>query len=577
MPSNVIISFVLWIPFAIIVVISGLIFCTSGYKKGLWRALLALAATIVAALLSLLLAKLISGAVAPSVLTLVPAELPGMDGLPVGLLTELVTGVVKMVISLVLFPIFMFILTLVLRLVCDHFLKEKLSVSGKGMQWGGMAVGLVAAVCYTLLMLLPLYGTCSAYIPTLESLMSLQGDKEAEDEMTEMLRAVSEHPVVKMSGSAPAAALYSGLASLDVGDASLDIPKMSATIEKVLDSVQKLSEADAEDVPQLAKEMVDLLRREVVETDWFYSMATDFIKEVKSMVPQEEGYEEEMAFINAAFDILDCPKEDFKANCAAILDFFGYVLEQDLEALAETEDATALYDTGIIAEAGKLANVSDEAIRVKEMLLAMSLLELFDNEIQDAYGFVKGFDLHVTDPQVQEQDAEGILSLMDSGYGSLAEAILRLPYFGEDVLNQLIEKKGLGAVLGFHSEYEQDSIAIIDGDPALQQQLIAKLKECAAAPLWSENESFHDYLQQQDQLFPQPDFEGDFSFVIGGEDYAQLPEGFYYDENGNLYFEGELVGSASDGSGFGGSFIYGDDVDISYGNGMGNAVVIVRP
>ena len=81
------INLILWIPFLLAVVITGLIFMIGGYRKGIRRALVSLGATVVGAVLSILLAKVIAPLVTPAVSKSIPVETLFGDDVPVNLVS----------------------------------------------------------------------------------------------------------------------------------------------------------------------------------------------------------------------------------------------------------------------------------------------------------------------------------------------------------------------------------------------------------------------------------------------------------------------------------------------------------
>ena len=103
-------NLILWAPFLLVLLISGLIFCISGYKKGLWRALISFGVTIVSAVLSMLLANVLAKVIAPSVMTMINVEeMFGELPISASAIQEVIKGLVGSVISLVLFVVLMFL------------------------------------------------------------------------------------------------------------------------------------------------------------------------------------------------------------------------------------------------------------------------------------------------------------------------------------------------------------------------------------------------------------------------------------------------------------------------------------
>ena len=58
--SPALISFLLFVPFLVVALITGIFFFINGYKKGLWHALISLGMTVLSAVLSVIIANLIS-------------------------------------------------------------------------------------------------------------------------------------------------------------------------------------------------------------------------------------------------------------------------------------------------------------------------------------------------------------------------------------------------------------------------------------------------------------------------------------------------------------------------------------
>ena len=100
------IHFILWIPFLVVVVITGLSFMIGGFRKGLRRALVSLGATVVGAVLSILLAKLIAPLVTPAVSNIIPVETLLGDDVPVNLVSVFWDSIIQVIVTQVLFFLF---------------------------------------------------------------------------------------------------------------------------------------------------------------------------------------------------------------------------------------------------------------------------------------------------------------------------------------------------------------------------------------------------------------------------------------------------------------------------------------
>ena len=102
------INLVLWIPFALVFVISGILFLIAGYRRGVLNALVSMGGTIAAAAVSLGIGKLVAIPLAPVVMKLLPDMDAGATG---AALPGLAEGAAAMVVAMVLFMVLMLILT----------------------------------------------------------------------------------------------------------------------------------------------------------------------------------------------------------------------------------------------------------------------------------------------------------------------------------------------------------------------------------------------------------------------------------------------------------------------------------
>ena len=103
------ISLALWAPFAIVVVIAGLIFITNGCKKGLYTALLSFLATILSAIASLPLANWLGKILGEKLVSLLDLGTAARTFAPV------IAGAVKGITAVVLFGVLFFFITMILK------------------------------------------------------------------------------------------------------------------------------------------------------------------------------------------------------------------------------------------------------------------------------------------------------------------------------------------------------------------------------------------------------------------------------------------------------------------------------
>lgn len=236
------IDLILWVPFALIVLIAGIIFCINGYRKGLWRALLSLTATAVSAVISVLvtplIAKPMSRSLAPMIaeMNLLGTENP--DPALTEMVNELALGVAQSVVALVLFGAVFFILTIILKVVCAKVKKDALLTEQKGLRFAGLGVRLLDTVLYALILLMPLYGTLSAYVPAAAEVMnsSFIEDEESK-ELAASMDYLSGHLLVQAEGVVPLSTAYNSLSEFIYGetDTKVNLPEMMDTVETVVE------------------------------------------------------------------------------------------------------------------------------------------------------------------------------------------------------------------------------------------------------------------------------------------------------------------------------------------------------
>ena len=120
MDFEALLNLILYVPILLVAIVTGIIIFISGYKRGLWRALLSLGTTVVATGLSILFARLLSSATAGALMGVVPAEMFEELGATASLAASLAQGVVQMILSLVFFAVLLLIFLIVLKCVGNH-------------------------------------------------------------------------------------------------------------------------------------------------------------------------------------------------------------------------------------------------------------------------------------------------------------------------------------------------------------------------------------------------------------------------------------------------------------------------
>ncbi len=368
----------MWVPFAIVFLISALVFCRAGYKRGLWRALVSLGSTIVAALLSLLLASLLGRPLSRGILS---ALMGSSDDLATARL--LVEAAVQTIMALCIFSLLLFILVIVGKKLSDRYLKKYMMTDNQGMRWGGLGVRLADALLYTLLLLLPLYGTIATYLPVVQSALestALAGETadadEGDQQETRMVaRIVSEvlnHPVTKLSSGGPVSLFYEGLSTVQTDRGELNI---AAAVDSLNGTIQRMEAlaASAQDGtldPEQVQELMHYLRENVIRQEWCYTGCMSLV-DLVTQQPELAEYDE----VRKLVELASMSREDFITNADALLEFGEYILQEDVyTVLMNSEDPLqALEETGVLAKWGQTINATEQAVGCRQLVVQLLL------------------------------------------------------------------------------------------------------------------------------------------------------------------------------------------------------------
>ena len=508
-------NLILWAPFLLVLLISGLIFCISGYKKGLWRSLISLGVTIVSAAISMLLANVLAKVIAPSVVALVPMEDVVKD-IPISpdTVAQIIGGLIGSVISLVLFVMLMFVLTLILKLVSNAIKRRALITTQKGYKLGGLGVRFVDAVLYTILLLLPIYGSIQAYAPTVQSLLSFVQTEDNEEmaDIKEYVEVLASHPVVMMTKPSPIAAVYKGLQSFEVGDAVVNIPEIVETAKTTVSMLEDLSKKDITELGKEDLEIIDHLRDNVVDQDWFYAVADEGIKALKEQIPADSDDE----YMQMLLPLLDMDKDSFKENCTALLDIAELLIKHDIINMMQKDeiDVVKLYESGCISEALRIVNGSNQLLAIKSMVIEKVVTELFGEEKAKADEFLKTLKLEKLETEEQlkkEAEAIGVL-VMNQSSATILELIARHPMFTDRSLDMILDNFPMSEMLGFSGVLGE----FVD-TAEMTATLKSKLEECS------------------DNAFNELHF-GDYAEAIEAVDAYYSGE--YYNSNSDVFSKG---------------------------------------
>lgn len=427
--SPALLNAILWIPFGIVLLIVTLIFLISGYKRGLWRALLSLAATAVSTVLSLLLANWI----APMISGAVVSALPPLDirDLPLSeeLILDLIRGMIGVVLALLLFSVFLFVLSIIIKSVCNHAAGGKLTVNSKGLKWAGVGVRLVDAVVFSLLLVLPLYGTLAAYGPTAQALLLLE--TEETEESAVYLDAVVSHPVVKASGTGPVCWVYGELSAVEIGGSKLDITSVVSSAEGLISRMDALSNATEEEKLPLVKDVIGYVREDVIQQDWCYDLVVDQLLGQVKQTLQESIPAEDRALLDELLGICDVSKEQFRDNADELLAFAEYMLE---EQLMEQDPETLVENQVFLKKLGELINSTEQAVALKNLLIVTAVKEeLCFGDAEKANQLVRDLlSSSPTEEGLRAQEAKALLMIFTaSDPMEMAQALAMHPAMGD--------------------------------------------------------------------------------------------------------------------------------------------------
>ncbi len=300
------VNLILWAPFGVVCLVCGVFFVLSGYKRGLWQALLSLGATLVSAGVSMLGAKLLAGALAVPLMNLLAKTL-GSAGALVKALAE---GAVTIVASMLLFGVLFVILTPICKKLVKFFFGF-LRTKSLLFRVSGMAVRAVDAIVFAALLLVPIYGTLATYLPVAQTVVQLQPESE---QLQAYLEVAQAHPVVKLSQEGPAKWVYGSLSQTTGQDEAVNTTQMANSVQELLTLTKAFDQAKEQgaDTAAAAKDLLTYVRDELLQQEWCAKLIEAAGKEGSS---DGEG-----APLQDALDGLGITGENFREEGATLLD-----------------------------------------------------------------------------------------------------------------------------------------------------------------------------------------------------------------------------------------------------------------
>lgn len=459
------INLILWAPFALVGLLATLVYCVNGLTKGTKPALVSLASIFLSAILGIFIARALAAVVAPALQGMIPADLFADAGAASGMVQALLLSIVSTITAMLLFMLLFLTLTPVISAIGKAVLRKNTqdtAVTG-GSRSGGAALGLVSAVLFSLIFLLPIYGSLAAYAPVVRGALDMlpeesapapqetatpqllsntvplayvevrTADYEPRLLLRDVLDCILQHPLVELSSSAPVREVYNSLSQVSAEQTTVSIADMAGTMEELMNKITAVAQADEAVRAAACRELVTFCREEVLTQPWVYSVYSMAMEQAPAMLPEGDPTAEEM------LEILTLNEEEFQANADALLTFAVAALEQDVLDELEKKNFDALVQSGLLAETGKLLNATEQMVELKNLFYRTALETAAEDNAAQARAFAEKYPLTLlTDPTQQEQEAEAfcILFGMDEN-AEPTEFFLRHPSLGEKALLEL--------------------------------------------------------------------------------------------------------------------------------------------
>ncbi|MBQ6702523.1 MAG: CvpA family protein [Clostridia bacterium] len=501
--NQTIINLILWLPFLLLFAIYGTIYAISGYKKGVYKALISVGATVVAGLVSAVLAKLIAPSIANAIYNVLDLSSEWGEGAYANLAEILTLSVIQSIITMLIFSCVIFVFSIILRVVASKLSKGKFEPENKGMRWGGLSIGLLEAFIFTLILLLPLYGTLATYSPIAESLydISVQNNENTAgvDDLKIVLSTVNGNTIVQIVKATPVQGIYTGLSGSSVNDTSINVPEMVTTCETVVSKAKLLISLPEEEQWGAAEELVDYAEKNVVGQPWVYDLYILAKNEVVALLDEQsvDFTEEEKRLVEELISSLDISKKDFNYCMKEGLDFAKYVLQNKI--LQRMVDGTMteeelLGNEEFFKELGSLINCSEAVLPIKRLIF-MSMVYNLTEDYSETVRLLEKYPIKIyTDEASQKKEALAILFATDGLKLVAAEGLVRHPAFGFDAVDEYVTVYAFADLLYGIDDNNPDGhpvVIFLNSNPDIYNDLLNKLRDCENTPF--DGVYFHDY------------------------------------------------------------------------------------
>lgn len=474
MAIEMILNFVLWLPFLIMMLIIGISFCVRGYKKGTLSALASFGATVVSLVVSVLVSGLLARLFTPLINKLISRVEFGENNFLVSIVSSLVGGIATAVVSLLVFSIVFLILTIAIKAVARILLKSRnekkaastvveneenaVSTPGnnekkKASKFGGMGIRALDALLFAFAILLPLYGSIASFAPGIKSVYGLSSDKSASgtqsgDEIAQILETVDNHVLTKVYKTPAASSVYSGITSKSFDSNTINLTELTKVGTELLKRIENFDGANRENADQMALEIIKYCEKHLIDKGILYPLykegytfATDIINKAKIDGAMSS---EEIQAIDGLIEILPSEREEFDENINNVVNYFRYLFEN--KVIAKVDDTNDFFKLGFGAKTAELLNSTDFAVAMKKLVLDNLFASNNQDEFENSSQFTEEFkDFAQTKRYTDSEQAQGelraFITLIDGG--SYIDAALYHPNVSNEKVIEYIQKANI--------------------------------------------------------------------------------------------------------------------------------------
>ncbi len=416
--NTALITFLMWIPFLLYASVYGSIYSVRGYKKGLYRSLVSVGATVVSGIISAVLAKFFAAGMADSIYGSIMAEnIADSDEMFSNLIELFAKGLVQGIIALFMFSTILFFLTIIIKVIASVIVKDKFEPQGKKMRWAGLGVRFVEALVFSMLLLLPIYGTMATYVPIAEEVINISSSSDESGDTvlaSEIVGKIGNHPLLKAAKTKPMEVIYNGLAKTKIENSTLNLPKMISSVSGVLEQLNGIENLPENEQKDKVQSLIKYIDKNLVGQEWFYDLYLLAKDELVNMYNSSSNglTGDEKIFADEFIASLDMPEKDFQTCIKGTLGFTEYLIESDFMNRIEKEEEAVLYSDEFLYAFGKWLNCSDAMLPIKKMLILTSVNSI-TKDADTSMKILSMFDLKIhRDKEEQKKEAAEIMDIL---------------------------------------------------------------------------------------------------------------------------------------------------------------------